>query len=181
MGIHHIAFATKDATATHEFYTEVMGFRLVKVAAGATPGGGWSKHFFFDTGGGGEIAFWDIRDESIGGGYKTDLSTSLGLPPWVNHLAFDAPSVEALDEIRDRWLSLGMVVPEVDHDFCRSIYTSDPNGIMVEFCVTLRPYTAEEQAEAESLLLNPQPLLEGEPRVTLHKPPKPPQPVGAEA
>jgi catechol 2,3-dioxygenase-like lactoylglutathione lyase family enzyme len=31
MGVHHMAFATKDAKATHDFYTAAMGFELVKV------------------------------------------------------------------------------------------------------------------------------------------------------
>ena len=30
MGFHHVALATKDLAATHKFYTEVMGFSLVK-------------------------------------------------------------------------------------------------------------------------------------------------------
>ena len=31
MGISHIALAVKDLEATHRFYTDVMGFDLVKV------------------------------------------------------------------------------------------------------------------------------------------------------
>ncbi|MFM2078795.1 MAG: hypothetical protein RJA49_2685, partial [Actinomycetota bacterium] len=31
MGFHHVALATHDPAATHRFYTEVMGFHLVKV------------------------------------------------------------------------------------------------------------------------------------------------------
>ena len=57
MGFHHVALATRDAAATHRFYTEVMGFELVKVVAGPTPnagatqnaGDGFSKHFFYAT------------------------------------------------------------------------------------------------------------------------------------
>ena len=36
MGIHHMAFATRDAEATHRFYSEAMGFELVKVEVGKT-------------------------------------------------------------------------------------------------------------------------------------------------
>ena len=43
---HHVALATHDAAATHDFYTRVMGFHLVKVVVSPTPeGGGFSKHF----------------------------------------------------------------------------------------------------------------------------------------
>ena len=34
MGFHHLALATRDIKATHEFYTAAMGFELVKVAVG---------------------------------------------------------------------------------------------------------------------------------------------------
>jgi hypothetical protein len=45
---------------------------------------------------------------------------------------------------------------EIDHGWCRSLYTVDPNGIMVEFCVTT---DAEHfvQTEAEALRLLRQP------------------------
>ena len=36
MGFHHVAVATRNVTATHAFYTEAMGFDLVKVEAAAT-------------------------------------------------------------------------------------------------------------------------------------------------
>jgi catechol-2,3-dioxygenase len=45
---------------------------------------------------------------------------------------------------------------QVDHGWATSIYTTDPNGIMVEFCVTT---DAEEfaQSEEEALRLMRQP------------------------
>ena len=64
MGFHHVALATRDTAATHAFYTEVMGFRLAKVVASPTPDDtGWSKHFFYDTGSKGMIAFWELHDD----------------------------------------------------------------------------------------------------------------------
>ena len=51
MAFHHLAIATRDLKATHEFYTGPMGFELVKVVAGETPEKGWAKHLFYDTGG----------------------------------------------------------------------------------------------------------------------------------
>jgi len=30
MGFHHVALATADLAATHEFYSEAMGFELAK-------------------------------------------------------------------------------------------------------------------------------------------------------
>ena len=41
MGISHIALAVKDLEATHRFYTDVMGFDLVKVEIADMRGGAW--------------------------------------------------------------------------------------------------------------------------------------------
>lgn len=179
MGFHHVALATNDTAATHRFYTEVMGFELVKVVAAPTPndGDGFTKHFFYATGAPGDgsgdpgmIAFWEINDPEIGTDFGVDLNASAGLPWWVNHLAFDAPTREALDEHRRRWQEHGHRVLEVDHGFCVSIYIRDPMHNMVEFCHTTRPFTAEERQRANELLTDPHPELETGYAATVHEP-----------
>jgi catechol 2,3-dioxygenase-like lactoylglutathione lyase family enzyme len=169
MALHHVAYATKDLEATHAFYTEAMGFKLAKIVAGATEAG-WSKHVFYDTGDQGLIAFWDIHDDKIGDDYRTDLSRSLGLPIHINHIAFGARDLDELASIRERWQRLGETVTEVDHGFCTSIYTVDPNGILVEFCCDTRGLDEHDAAEAERLLRDPKPALEPEPPMTVHRP-----------
>jgi catechol 2,3-dioxygenase-like lactoylglutathione lyase family enzyme len=185
MGFHHVALATRDTEATHRFYTEVMGFSLVKVVTAPTPGpdgapgDGFSKHFFYDTnvihpsGDQGMIAFWEIHDDVIGDDFPVDINAAAGLPWWVNHLAFDAPTREALDAHRERWQRHGHTVLEVDHEFCVSIYLRDPSGNMVEFCHTTREFTPEERARAQELLLDPHPPLEKDAKVTIHRPLEP--------
>jgi catechol 2,3-dioxygenase-like lactoylglutathione lyase family enzyme len=172
MGFHHVALATRDTAATHAFYTETMGFTLVKVVVAPNPGehGGWSKHFFYDTGSDGMIAFWEIHDELIGDEFPVDINASAGLPWWVNHIAFDAPTMEALHERREHWRTKGHHVLEIDHDFCTSIYIRDPNGNMVEFCHTTRPFTADERASAERLVRDPSPRMNGHAKAVVHEP-----------
>lgn len=173
MGLHHVAIATKDAEATHRFYTEVMGFRLAKVETTGTPdgSGGWAKHLFYDTGGGGMIAFWDLHDDAIGSGWSSpSISSGLGLPTWVNHLAFAADDLGDLEAKKQRMLDQGETVTEIDHGWCRSIYSVDPNGILVEFCCTTREFTDDDRAEAERRRLDPNPALDKEPEVQFHKP-----------
>jgi catechol 2,3-dioxygenase-like lactoylglutathione lyase family enzyme len=171
MGFHHVAVAAKDLAATHEFYTRAMGFRLVKVATGKTPEGGWSKHLFYETGGGGLMAVWDLHDESIGEDWSPALSTGLGLPIWTNHLAFDARDLETLEARKRRWLDEGHDVAEVDHGWCHSIYTRDPNGIMVEWCVTTRTFSEADREEAARLLEDPNPPLGSTPATRIHRAP----------
>jgi catechol 2,3-dioxygenase-like lactoylglutathione lyase family enzyme len=171
MAFHHVAIGSKDIEANHDFYTRVMGFELAKVVVAPTPGdqGGWARHVFYDTGDGELIAFWDLHDPQLGDAWKADHAESLGLPIWVNHIAFDAPSMDELHARRRHWQDQGIDVLEVDHEWCTSIYATDPNGVMVEFCHTTRPFTADEIAEAEVLLHAARPRLESPGKVTVHR------------
>ena len=178
MGFHHVALATRDTAATHEFYTNVMGFRLVKVVAAPTPGehGGWSKHFFYSTDSAGDgadsgmIAVWEIHDTEIGTDFPVDINTTAGLPWWVNHIAFDAPTLADLHRHRDRWRSHGHHVLEVDHEFCVSIYIRDPSANMVEFCHTTRAFTPDEIELSNAMLLQAKPDFNGHANAIVHKP-----------
>jgi catechol 2,3-dioxygenase-like lactoylglutathione lyase family enzyme len=171
MGFHHTAVATRDLQATHRFYSEAMGFQLVKVVAAPTEGGGWAKHAFYEITPDEFIAFWDLHDESLGSQWSGAISTGMGLPIWVNHIAFRANDLGDLDARRQRWLDHGIAVTEIDHGWCRSIYAVDPNGILVEFCTTTTGLTAADAEEARRLLDDPNPPLETTPAVTLHQPP----------
>lgn len=176
----HVALATTDLEATHRFYTEVMGFRLAKVVAAPTPlrGPGWSRHVFYDCGGGEMIAFWDIHDDKIPV-TATDISRGLGLPEWVNHLAFDAADEATYRAHLQRWLAHGITAAEVDHGFCKSIYAEDPNGVTVEFCLMLRELGPDDEAEAHRQLFAELPDLEAVPGVVFHEPTAAPVTPGA--
>lgn len=170
MGFHHVAIATRDLETSHRFYTDAMGFRLVKVQVAPTgsASGGWAKHLFYDTGDSGMLALWDLHDDDIPEAFDPAISTGLGLPEWVNHLAFDAPTLDALTAHCRRWQQYGIDVVELDHGWCRSIYATDPNGILVEFCCTLEPCTTADADDARRLLADPAPPLGELPGVTIH-------------
>ncbi|MHB8464325.1 MAG: VOC family protein [Acidimicrobiales bacterium] len=169
MGFHHVALATNDLAATHRFYTEVMGFDLVKMVVGPTPEGGWAKHVFYDTGSEGMIAFWEIHSDKIGP-FPTDLNKSIGLPGWVNHFAFDAPTLDDLTAHRVRWQEHGYAVLHINHGFCESIYLEDPNGITVEFCCTTRPFSEDETRWANERVFDDSLPWEEPPAATVHEP-----------
>lgn len=171
MGFHHTAFATRDLDATHRFYGDTMGFALVKVVVARTEGGGWAKHVFYEISPDEYIAFWDLHDDSIPNRWSPAISAGQGLPLWVNHLAFRAAGLDDLAARRQRWLDRGHPVMEIDHGWCRSIYATDPNGILVEFCTTTRALTDADRAEAQRLLTDPHPPVEVPPQVITHHPP----------
>ncbi|MEJ7585192.1 MAG: VOC family protein [Acidimicrobiales bacterium] len=177
MGFHHLALATTDMAATHAFYTEAMGFELAKAVVAPTDApGGWAKHLFYDTGGDGMIAFWDLHDPRAEG-LDPRISEGLGLPVWVNHFAFAAADLDDLATRRERWLDRGIDVMEIDHGFCTSIYTTDPNGILVEWCTDTKPYTDTDRREALALLEAERPALEAPPEPVFHRG-RPPVAVG---
>ncbi|MEE4300790.1 MAG: hypothetical protein V2J24_15230, partial [Pseudomonadales bacterium] len=41
---------------------------------------------------------------------------------------------------------------EIDHNWCRSVYTKDPNGNMVEFCLTTGSFDAADRERALAAL-----------------------------
>lgn len=151
--IHHLAIAVKDFRRAHEFYTEVMGFELVKVVKGTVPGGsGWTSHVFYDVGDGTLFALWDLSHAEDLPDWEGGLSTGTGLPWWVNHVAFECDGPDALEAHKQRWLAHGQKVFGVEHEFINSIYTRDPEGTLVEWTYRTRRLTAEDRAEAIRLL-----------------------------
>ena len=132
-GFHHVAFACRDVEATVHFYETLLGFPLVHTEMDGKPEG-FMRHIFFDLGDGSCIAFFQLNDANGPGDYKTDISTGMDLPVWVNHVAFQADE-EKQEGVKATLAEAGIEpLMEVDHGWCHSVYFVDPNGIMVEFC-----------------------------------------------
>ncbi|MGH0038416.1 MAG: VOC family protein [Myxococcota bacterium] len=169
MPYHHLALAVRDMPATDAFYSRAMGFDLVHVEANKTPEGGWAKHFFYDTGDGEMMAFWELHEGPYPSDFATSLSGAVGLPEWTNHIAFKARDLDEIAAFRDRWLEHGYDVVEIDHNWCVSIYTTDPNGTLVEFCTTTAPFSAGSRERARKALVSDDLDFDADPTVTFHK------------
>jgi len=166
-GLHHVALVCEDMQRTVDFYTDVLGMKLVKTID--LPGG-TGQHFFFDMGGGQALAFFWFPEAQ---GRAPGLSNPRGFiseevlaedpTAWLsshgsmNHLAFMV-SPEKLDEYRQKLMDKGLeVTPIMRHDtsesqiaeeenelvFISSIYFLDPDGIMLEFAAWNRELSAE--------------------------------------
>ena len=168
MPFHHVAITTKDMTATHDFYSKVMGFDLVRVEKAVPNKDTWAKHFFYDTGNGDMLAVWEIHDDSLGDDYPTSISRGLGLPVWSNHIAFSLDSLDSLKAHISRINSHGIDVTEIDHGWCTSIYINDPNEIMVEYCVTTKAFTERDKEDALKAITSDAIDDNAPPKVTMH-------------
>jgi catechol 2,3-dioxygenase-like lactoylglutathione lyase family enzyme len=164
-GVHHLALVCSDMVRTVDFYTNVLGMRLVKTIE--LPGG-LGQHFFFDCGGGDCLAFFRFPGAPAGipgvsapadRPDRGDLTSAIGS---MNHVAFSVPP-EKIDEYRDRLVAAGVDCTEVaNHDdgpfgiskdlhpgvFVRSIYFQDPDGILLEFACWTRVLDEADVAHA---------------------------------
>ena len=158
-GINHIALVCRDMRETTDFYTRVLGMPLVKTVE--LPGGG--QHFFFDCGGGNLVAFfWWADGPPAAPGvasvkkFPYDSKTAVGS---MNHLAFHMAEDE-LEAALGRLEAAGVPYTPavVNHDdsamgmsrdlhpgvFVRSVYFTDPNGIMMEFAASTKDFGPED-------------------------------------
>lgn len=172
MGYHHLALAARDMKAIHAFYEGVMGFELVKVEVGPAPEGGWAKHFFYRMEDDSKfIAFWEMHDIPGTEGFETNLSKAAGVPDHINHISFDVKDRADLERRRQKWLDAGLDVLEIDHNWCHSVYTKDPNGNFVEFCLTTGSFSAADREAALAALTAEKPDFSKPPaNVQFHKP-----------
>ena len=164
MPFHHVAITA----TTHDFYSKVTGFDLVRVEKAVPNKDIWAKHFFYDTGNGEMLAIWEIHDDSLGDDFPTSISKGLGLPAWSNHIAFSLDSLDSLRAHVSRITSNGIDVTEIDHGWCPSININDPNEIMVEFCITTKAFTEKDKEDALKAITSDGIDDNAPPRVTRH-------------
>ena len=153
LGINHLALVCEDMDRTVDFYQNVLGMPLTKTIELAEGG----KHYFFDCGGGDQLAFFWFP-----GGPEAvppkELRRITATPGTMNHVAFNV-APEKIDEYQRKLADLGIEVTEVvNHDdsesgasedispstFVRSIYFHDPDGTQLEFAAWARALTDED-------------------------------------
>lgn len=143
-GLYHFAYPCRDAEETRRFYEEVLGLPLVNcMLADRVPSTGEEKpyaHMFFEMTDGSYIAFFDLGDNEM-------PAPSPNTPGWVQHFAMETRSVDDVLAMRERLLADGVeVLGLVDHEFVKSIYFFDPNGLRLE--VAARTETPTYLADA---------------------------------
>lgn len=145
-GFSHIGLSTLDLDRTREFYESVLGFKAVRCDVLRIKEGGQIRHIFFDTGRDQLIAFMEARRvPGVPAAYDAGINRGLGVPSAFYHFAFEAGSEAALRDKRDELRAKGVEVTEVvDHDWAKSVYFKDPNGVQLEYCCFTRNLTASD-------------------------------------
>ena len=134
-GIHHFAYKCRDAAETRAFYEDILGLPLVMVLevndVTTTTGERLSFiHFFFEMADGNYVAFFDFGD-----GVASQLDPKT--PKFSHHLAFKLDTPEEFVRAEAHLKKHGIPYQgPLEHDFVRSLYFWDPNGVRLEYAYT---------------------------------------------
>jgi catechol 2,3-dioxygenase-like lactoylglutathione lyase family enzyme len=138
-GLYHFAYPCRDAEETRAFYEDVLGLPLVLcMQSDSVPSSGEPMpyaHIFFEMANHSYIAFFDLGNGEM-------PAPSPNTPSWVQHFAMEVDTIDEVLAYKKKLEAAGVEVRGlVDHDFIKSIYFFDPNGLRLE--ITTR---TEEQS-----------------------------------
>jgi catechol 2,3-dioxygenase-like lactoylglutathione lyase family enzyme len=124
---------TRDLEATRSFYEELIGLPLIATWCERDELFGAERvycHMFFGLGDGGALAFFKFaksEDEELFG-------PKMPASPF-HHIALNVDQ-ETQEAIEKRLAAAGYKEPRtfvLEHGYCRSVYVTDPNGLILEF------------------------------------------------
>jgi catechol 2,3-dioxygenase-like lactoylglutathione lyase family enzyme len=151
-GIHHVAYRCRDAAETVRFYQDMLGMAFTTAFAEdrvpSTHEPDPYMHVFLDAGRGNVLAFFELPT-------REPMGRDQNTPTWVQHIAFEVESLEALEATRRRLVERGIeVVGPTDHGLFKSIYFFDPNGHRLELTVdTATPEMTRRAREVAPAML----------------------------
>jgi glyoxalase family protein len=139
-GLHHITLICQQAQRAVDFYTRLLGLRLVKQTVNFDDPGSYHLYFGNETGApGSAVTFfeWPLATRGspgIGGTHHFALQVGdgAGLRQWKRYLT-------------DRGLS---VLGPLDRHYFESIYFNDPDGALIEIATVGPGWTRDEPAES---------------------------------
>jgi glyoxalase family protein len=149
LGLHHITLVSADAQRTVDFYTRVLGQRLVKKTVNFDDPGSYHLYFGDELGRPGTaITFFEWRGAprgrwGIGG---------------THHLALQAPDRDVLLKWKRRLTDFGIPVEgPLDRHYFTSIYFNDPDGTILEIATVGPGWAVDEAPEAIGTAYRPPP------------------------
>ena len=148
-GLHHITLVASNAQQTVDFYTQVLGQRLVKQTVNFDDP--TSYHLYFgDTIGklGTAITFFEWGNLPRG---KSGIGGT-------HHLALTVKDYDGLLKWKRRLIDLGIRVHgPYDRHYFKSIYFRDPDGVILEIATEGPGWTVDERLEELGTVHQPPP------------------------
>ena len=132
--LHHNAYVVKDHEANRRFLEDLLGIPLVATWCEKTFRSDLNRevefcHTFYGLEDGSALAFFQFADPEM---YAL---TQAKAPPKVSshyHIALKVGDA-SYDELKARLNRAGEKFRETDHGYCKSIYTTSPDGMILEF------------------------------------------------
>ena len=139
-GMNHAVLYVRDARRTRQFYEDVLGFSTII----DHPDGAFAFMRAPASTNHHDIAFFSIGDQAqpSEAGRRT-----VGL----YHLAWEVPSLDELEEMRERLAAVGALQGSSDHGANKSLYAMDPDGLEFEV-MWLVPAAHWGEAEHEAIV-----------------------------
>ena len=131
--LHHTAYVTKDLEATRAFYEDVIGLPLIATWTEQDELFGKLRtycHVFFELADGSCLAFFQFADPADQAEFGPEIPSS----PFI-HIALHVDQATQA-ELEARITAAGISEPQtyvLEHGYCRSVYVTDPNGMILEF------------------------------------------------
>jgi catechol-2,3-dioxygenase len=119
--MNHAVLYVRDAETSVRFYEKVLGFTRViedpanRFAFLRAPGS--SNHH--------DIAFFTVGESA---GSSAAGRSTVGM----YHIAWEVPTLDDLDEVRERLAAAGALIGASDHAVNKSLYAKDPDGLEFE-------------------------------------------------
>ena len=131
--LHHNAYVTRDQEATRAFYEDIIGLPLIATWKESDELFGAVRtycHTFYGLGDGSALAFFQFADPAD----QEQFGPRMPHSPF-QHIALKV-SEEVQNALAQRLEDANWKPDEtyvLEHGYCRSLYTSDPNGLLLEF------------------------------------------------
>jgi len=138
-GLHHITLVCANAQQTVDFYTGVLGLRLVKQTVNFDDPGSYHLYFGNEVGSpGSAVTFFEWPQAPQG-------QPGIG---GTHHLALRVADYDGLLKWKRRLTDLGMAVDgPLDRHYFKSIYFRDPDGTILEIATDGPGWTMDEAAD----------------------------------
>lgn len=140
LGLHHISIISADAQRTINFYTHVLGMRLVKQTVNFDDPGSYHLYFGDEMGTPGSIITYFEIPNAVKG------RTGIG---GTHHFALQTANRETLLKWKRRLTDAGLTIDgPLDRHYFTSIYFNDPDGTIMEIATIGPGWTIDEAPDA---------------------------------